>query len=299
MAGPDFSQKTVDALAKRAAQTCSKPSCREATSGPHSEASKSVVKGEAAHIRGARPGSARYDPSTTDEERAHAANGIWLCRECARVVDLDEARYPVDLLLKWKAGHEDWVEAGRPITSPSEPLLDLELGYIQCESLRSTPPADLTFSFKFHVDNSSALTASKVQLGLISWSQKTNEKRLPEHLRSLVDIEDNATDRFYMRYRLSYVVAPERPTIEPFGSVVIELHHAMTWPYYHKRRRFASAIYLLSSESPPIWFQLRHSAYVDYLAWSSDRILPEVELGKLSSSKPKVGVIDEDWHPQD
>jgi hypothetical protein len=118
MASPDFSQKTVEALAKRAAQTCSNSSCQKPTSGPHSDASKSVIKGEAAHIRGARPGSARYDPAMSDEERGRPVNGIWLCRECAKVIDGDESRFPVTLLEAWKRTHEGWVDAGRPTAPP-------------------------------------------------------------------------------------------------------------------------------------------------------------------------------------
>lgn len=112
-------QKTVNTLAKRAAQTCSNPSCRRPTSGPHSDSSKSVVKGEAAHIRAARLRCARYDPEMTDEQRAEPANGIWLCRKCAKVIDADPERFPVELLEVWKATHEAWVEAGRPIDRPA------------------------------------------------------------------------------------------------------------------------------------------------------------------------------------
>lgn len=52
---------TKSALAKRAAQICSNPSCRRPTSGPHHDPSKALNLGEAAHIRGAHPGSARFD----------------------------------------------------------------------------------------------------------------------------------------------------------------------------------------------------------------------------------------------
>jgi hypothetical protein len=50
----------------------------------------------------------------TDEERAQPANGIWLCRICAKKIDRDESRYTPDLLLQWKTDHEAWVEAGCP-----------------------------------------------------------------------------------------------------------------------------------------------------------------------------------------
>ncbi len=111
---PDFSKPTIEALAKRAAQTCSNPDCRKATSGPHTDDGKAVIVGEAAHIKGARPTSKRFDPDMTDEQRAKASNGIWLCGVCAKLIDSDEPRFPVDLLRRWKVEHEAWVEAGRP-----------------------------------------------------------------------------------------------------------------------------------------------------------------------------------------
>ncbi len=50
----------------------------------------------------------------TDEERSDISNGIWLCRECARRIDLDEKRYPVELLHGWKRKHEDYIASGKP-----------------------------------------------------------------------------------------------------------------------------------------------------------------------------------------
>ncbi len=111
---PDFSGATKQTLAKRAGQVCSNPECRRPTSGPHSDESKAVNLGEAAHIRAARPDQARYDANMTDEERAAISNGIWLCKECARRIDVDEAKYPVALLAKWKDIHEKWISDGKP-----------------------------------------------------------------------------------------------------------------------------------------------------------------------------------------
>lgn len=48
---PDFSERTKATLAKRAGQACSNPECRRPTSGPHSDESKAINLGEAAHIR--------------------------------------------------------------------------------------------------------------------------------------------------------------------------------------------------------------------------------------------------------
>lgn len=111
---PDFSEGIKQTLAKRAGQVCSNPKCRKPTSGPHSDDTKAVNLGEAAHIRAARPGQARYDASMTDEERRTISNGIWLCKECARRIDVDDAKYPVSLLNEWKDTHEKWISDGKP-----------------------------------------------------------------------------------------------------------------------------------------------------------------------------------------
>jgi hypothetical protein len=79
--GPDFNNATKQTLANRAGQVCSNPECRKPTSGPRSDESKAINLDEAAHIRSARPGQARYDASMTDKERAEISNGIWLCKE--------------------------------------------------------------------------------------------------------------------------------------------------------------------------------------------------------------------------
>lgn len=101
-----FSQTTINILAKRAGQICSNPGCRRHTSGGHSEDNKAVVVGEATHIYGQKPGSARYDPRMTDQEKSDISNGIWLCGNCHKMIDSDEVKFPARLLLKWKYEHE-------------------------------------------------------------------------------------------------------------------------------------------------------------------------------------------------
>ena len=49
----------------------------------------------------------------TDQERAAISNGIWLCRECARRIDVDEAKYPITLLGEWKVIHDKWISDGK------------------------------------------------------------------------------------------------------------------------------------------------------------------------------------------
>jgi hypothetical protein len=113
----DFSDSTIDLLAKRVCYLCSRASCRRRTVGPHSSGTKVTLVGEAAHICAASPGGPRYDPSMTDEERRSPENGIWLCATCATEIDKDRARFPVSLLRQWKTAAEE--ESLKLLENPS------------------------------------------------------------------------------------------------------------------------------------------------------------------------------------
>lgn len=103
----EFTHSIKVILARRANDECSSPHCKNRTSGPHTNQNDSINMGEAAHIRGAHPGSARYDAEMTPEERGAISNAIWLCRQCAGMVDKDPNRYPVNTLYQWRTDHEE------------------------------------------------------------------------------------------------------------------------------------------------------------------------------------------------
>jgi hypothetical protein len=104
-----FRALTVATLAKRAANTCSNPDCGILTSGPANDPAQSVNLGEAAHIYGASPGSARYRAEMVGAERGEITNAIWLCCTCHKLVDDDEDRFPAGLLFEWRRQHEQWI----------------------------------------------------------------------------------------------------------------------------------------------------------------------------------------------
>ncbi len=99
----DFTKAVKEALGKRVSFRCSNPDCRRHTLGPQAQDSGSANIGAAAHITAAAPGGPRFDPDLTPEERMNAANGIWLCRTCATLVDADALGYTVEALREWKA----------------------------------------------------------------------------------------------------------------------------------------------------------------------------------------------------
>jgi len=137
MANPrdDFSPKTKDILAKRVGFRCSNPNCRKLTCSANENPEKVTSIGVAAHIAAAAKGGPRYDECMTPDERKSLSNGIWLCQSCSKLIDVDEIRYPAEVLMKWKAIAEDLaildVETSSPAVYQSQ---DKELirFYVQC-----------------------------------------------------------------------------------------------------------------------------------------------------------------------
>lgn len=109
----DFTKKVADILAKRASYICSNPDCRCLTLYPsETDPGKSIYIGKAAHITAASENGPRYDPSLTSEQRSSANNGIFLCSNCAEMIDKNMGLdFPTHLLKTWKKGHEAWVKA--------------------------------------------------------------------------------------------------------------------------------------------------------------------------------------------
>jgi len=108
----DFSPKVIDSLAKRASFICSNPDCRSQTLCPsETDPEKVIYIGKVAHITAAAENGPRYDPSLTPKQRASVQNGIFLCSNCAEMVDKNQGLdFSVDLLKNWKRDHEIWVK---------------------------------------------------------------------------------------------------------------------------------------------------------------------------------------------
>jgi hypothetical protein len=107
----DFQKSTVDALGKRSAFICSYSRCRCNTLSPSLEDdSKFIYIGKAAHITAAAKGGARYDERMSSEQRKSIENAIFLCSNCADMIDKNKGvDFPVELLKEWKQHHESWV----------------------------------------------------------------------------------------------------------------------------------------------------------------------------------------------
>lgn len=90
---PHFSTQTIDIIAHHADYTCCKCQNKQLVT------KEGNGRGTAAHIEGAKSGSARFDPNMTNAQRSHHSNGLWLCKACHDEVDrLHPNVYPVSVL---------------------------------------------------------------------------------------------------------------------------------------------------------------------------------------------------------
>lgn len=102
----NFTSSTKDVLAKRVGFHCSNPNCRSLTCGPRTEENKFVSIGVAAHISAASPNGPRSNKHLTSDQRSSIKNGIWLCQNCAKLIDNDPLKYSEDILKSWKRNAE-------------------------------------------------------------------------------------------------------------------------------------------------------------------------------------------------
>lgn len=106
----NFSVKTKNILAGRVGYLCSNPNCKKPTYGPNDISDKVVNIGVAAHITAASEGGPRYNPNLNSTQRKSLENGIWLCQNCAKLIDSNPERYSDLVIYKWKIEAENFAQ---------------------------------------------------------------------------------------------------------------------------------------------------------------------------------------------
>jgi hypothetical protein len=134
-----ISPKTLKILWGRSGSRCA--ICKIAVVENSRTDGSPFVLGENAHIKGEKPGSARYDASMTDDQRNDCNNLVVLCPTDHSKIDKDEniKDYPVDGLQKIKTEHENWVQEciEKSIPSITFAELDVVLKYISTVDVSS------------------------------------------------------------------------------------------------------------------------------------------------------------------
>jgi len=99
-----FSWTTIKTLFGLSCNVCAMDGCEQRLTDPNWK----QVNADIAHIRGERPGAARYDPSMSSADRNAYENLLLLCPSCHRLIDrLEPDSYPVERLVEIKNRHEE------------------------------------------------------------------------------------------------------------------------------------------------------------------------------------------------
>lgn len=98
-------QKVKLLLAFKSHDMCAFPDCRSKLTTNVTEQDGEVILGEAAHIRGVKPGSARHDSSYPANKLHSFENLIYLCPNCHTRIDKQPNSFSVDTILGWKNDH--------------------------------------------------------------------------------------------------------------------------------------------------------------------------------------------------
>ncbi|MBM7408764.1 ABC-three component system protein [Methanococcus maripaludis] len=159
------SEKTVKVLWGRSGSMCAM--CNIGLSPE--EGGNSYHIGEHAHIMGLNNGSARYDPSMTDDERNDVGNLILLCANCHKKIDKNALFYTPEKLKKIKEEHEKWVKRRLQISDFSFDELGTIVKYIhRTNNSLSTPDLkSIAISDKIAKNNLSDDINYSITIGLL------------------------------------------------------------------------------------------------------------------------------------
>jgi hypothetical protein len=207
----NFSKQTIIEIAKGVGWRCSNPECARATVAANEAQDGTITIADASHICAASPGGPRYNAAQESEARKSKSNGIWLCKVCARLVDVDPAKYTVELLVEWKRVAQD--RALREVLAPRHLAPTQEVARVEAliaAEVRSgaTPGFAQVFT-KLHAAASADLEANKrsaiwsTHPAELTLTLYDNEKVQPFHISELPLVVE---------------VAPEVTIIAPPGT---------------------------------------------------------------------------------
>ena len=107
----NFLDSTKKILAGRAAYQCSHPNCEVVTIGPGENFDQINSIGEAAHIYSASENGPRGQNGLSEADLKSIKNGIWMCKNHARLIDTNSGDgFTADQLKAWKYLHEESIK---------------------------------------------------------------------------------------------------------------------------------------------------------------------------------------------
>lgn len=177
---------------------CTLPACNRPLA-PEEEHGGPVLLGEAAHITGERPGSARYDAAMTPEERDSPENLIYLCPDCHRLVDRSPRDYPATRLHAYKQARERTARQDRAAVMSSIGAAELSEAARYFEAHPSTPGGSdfplLHAEEKLRLNGLGNSSRALLGVGLDA----------EDRVRGLVDAKTDASPDFMNRLKYAFL----------------------------------------------------------------------------------------------
>ncbi len=100
----DFSPRTIREIAQKAMYICARCLC---LTGYGTSEGKARTIADAAHMKAASGKGPRAGSTVTPRQLKSAANGIWLCKVCHKIIDDDPTYFDESRLRSMKTAHED------------------------------------------------------------------------------------------------------------------------------------------------------------------------------------------------
>lgn len=152
----------------RSGNRCAFPKCNRELVEEKTESDRHSIVGIICHIKGQKPGSARYDPDVSEEERDSVENLVVFCPTHHKIVDDQANEYTVKKLQDIKRRHKEWVrkQLSREIPEVTFAELDIITKY-----LVATCPSDTSISIipprdKIRKNELSPTVENLVRMGL-------------------------------------------------------------------------------------------------------------------------------------
>jgi hypothetical protein len=126
-----YKSTTIRRLDKLSGNQCAEPSCEK---NLIAEDGQSIIS-KICHIEAASKNGPRWNENMTDDDRRDFSNLILLCDEHHTIIDnkVNERRFPVSLLKKWKTEHEAKILkliSGSNILVKNPSALNIVVGFV-------------------------------------------------------------------------------------------------------------------------------------------------------------------------
>jgi hypothetical protein len=218
----NINKKDIKILCQKSGNKCSLPKCRANLIVDIDNNNMLSNIAVMAHIKGEKPGAARYDSKMTDKERNCHANLILVCCNDHKVIDDNPAYYSVEMLHQIKESHEKWVAEKLCINMTNISFAELEVvtkyllspNAINNQDHTLIPPKD-----KINKNNLSIVVENLLMMGMvqvvlvknfiskqpdIEFGERLSQGFKKEYMRLIEEDKLSNDDLFYALLEFSY-----------------------------------------------------------------------------------------------